>query len=147
MQEKQCFRCKQIKPLTEFHKSSDGKFGVHAHCRVCRAAYTRKYRSKPEVQERYREQNRERSRQRYWSDVEVARADWRQWHSTDKGQAKAKLGYAIIRGHVPRVSTLNCTHCDRPADEYHHHNGYDKEHWLDVIPLCCSCHGYVHRTV
>ena len=31
-----------------------------------------------------------------------------------------------------------------PAKHYHHYKGYDPEHWLDVEPLCLSCHQKEH---
>lgn len=59
-------------------------------------------------------------------------------------QAGSALNYAIRRGKLPKVSTLICTDCGSPACHYHHHLGYEKEHWLDVIPLCRGCHRRRH---
>ena len=28
----------------------------------------------------------------------------------------------------------------------HHHNGYEREHWLDVVWLCRACHNDTHRS-
>lgn len=63
-------------------------------------------------------------------------------HEHDRSAAGA--GQAVYRavraGKMPHASTLPCKECGNPAREYHHHNGYAREHWLDVIPLCIPCH-------
>ena len=48
-------------------------------------------------------------------------------------------------GKLPRASTLKCIKCNRPANQYHHHKGYAKEYWLDVVPMCQSCHSITQR--
>lgn len=58
-------------------------------------------------------------------------------------KAHSAVHNGVRDGKMPHASTLSCHHCGRPAVEYHHHLGYDREHWLDVIPLCKPCH---HKT-
>lgn len=43
-------------------------------------------------------------------------------------------------GKLPEASEVQCAFCGEPAQEWHHHKGYAREHWLDVIPLCIPCH-------
>ncbi|GAG26296.1 unnamed protein product, partial [marine sediment metagenome] len=26
------------------------------------------------------------------------------------------------------------------AEQYHHPNGYEPEHWFNIIPICIKCH-------
>lgn len=59
--------------------------------------------------------------------------------------ARAALRKAVLTGELPNIKTLVCVDCGAPAQEYHHHNGYEPEHWLDVIPLCHKCHRNRHR--
>lgn len=40
---KQCSVCKEVKPLSEFHKNKGGKFGVRSMCKVCIGKYHKKY--------------------------------------------------------------------------------------------------------
>lgn len=47
---------------------------------------------------------------------------------------------AITSGKLPRPDTLQCHYCPAQAKQYHHHKGYAKEHWLDVVPACIPCH-------
>ena len=35
MPEKQCSKCKEVKPVGEFYKTRDGKYGVAGHCKIC----------------------------------------------------------------------------------------------------------------
>lgn len=59
--------------------------------------------------------------------------------------AHSLVQYAVRQGKLPHPTTLTCAHCSNQAQEYHHHNGYEKEHLLDVEALCVSCHGKTRR--
>jgi hypothetical protein len=50
----------------------------------------------------------------------------------------------VTAGRMPPVHTLKCSNCGVKALVYHHHKGYEKEFWLDVIPLCGTCHKESH---
>lgn len=60
-------------------------------------------------------------------------------------QAHDAVAKAISAKKIPPAKNLNCAECDDSAKDYHHHNGYEKEHWLDVTPLCRSCHWGKHH--
>lgn len=64
---------------------------------------------------------------------------------TEEKRARRTVWYAVYSGKLPRVHTLQCSHCDNRAEHYHHHKGYAKEVRLDVIPLCAVCHARVHH--
>jgi hypothetical protein len=55
-------------------------------------------------------------------------------------RARAAVNQAVRRGKLPRVKTLQCVECGGQAEEYHHHISHKREHYLDVIPLCKTCH-------
>ena len=57
-----------------------------------------------------------------------------------KISARKAVWYAVKVGKLAHISTLKCFNCLSPATAYHHHKGYDKEHWLDVVPICRMCH-------
>lgn len=40
---KECAKCKQVKPLTEFNNNSASKDGKQRYCRVCNKGYGRNY--------------------------------------------------------------------------------------------------------
>ena len=48
---KQCFTCKETKPLTEFQKKANAKDGLHPNCKTCKQARERALRS-PEYSRR-----------------------------------------------------------------------------------------------
>src|SRR5262245_35019526 len=54
--------------------------------------------------------------------------------------AAAAIHQAIKAAKIPKAAALKCRCCSGQAAEYHHHNGYSEAHWLDVIPLCVTCH-------
>lgn len=58
--------------------------------------------------------------------------------------AKNAVNNAIYEGKMPRVSTRQCADCGKQAQHYHHES-YAPEHWLDVVPLCASCHKMRHQ--
>lgn len=63
---KSCTRCGVEKPLEEFHRNKDGKFGRMSLCKVCKAEY---YETNREQIRRYYEANREKildQRRRYY---------------------------------------------------------------------------------
>lgn len=61
-----------------------------------------------------------------------------------KVSAKGAVRNAVKTGLLLPVKECKCHHCGRPSKEYHHHLGYEREHWLSVIPLCFSCHRRAH---
>lgn len=55
-------------------------------------------------------------------------------------KANTVLNHAIRDGKIPNIKLFSCKICGNPAEQYHHHKGYDPKHYLDVIPLCRDCH-------
>ena len=43
MTEKQCSKCGEIKPFSEFHKDKKGTHGLRTWCKACEREYQRKY--------------------------------------------------------------------------------------------------------
>lgn len=109
------------------------------------------------ARERYQTDEEHRQRvlgwQREWraNNLESARqyerergqkADW----TTAQVRARTVVNRTVRRGLLPPAWSMVCDACDEAqAAHWHHHNGYDKEHRLDVIPLCLDCHGVEHR--
>jgi hypothetical protein len=59
-------------------------------------------------------------------------------------RARSAVANAIQASKIPPACMLTCADCGRPAQHYHHES-YDREHWLDVIPLCRKCHTARHN--
>jgi hypothetical protein len=58
-------------------------------------------------------------------------------------KARCKVNNAVASGKIPRAKDQACHQCGLPASQYHHHAGYEPDHWLDVIPVCFPCHRLV----
>lgn len=57
-----------------------------------------------------------------------------------KYRARSAVFLEVRMKRMPRAKDCRCQNCGMMAWGYHHHLGYDREHWLDVIPLCRRCH-------
>ena len=67
----------------------------------------------------------------------------RRYRDKQKIRARDAVSNAIKRGELPKVQTCQCVKCGEPATAYHHHKGYKKEHFLEVVPVCHECHQMV----
>jgi hypothetical protein len=54
--------------------------------------------------------------------------------------ANDAISNAMRSGQLPRPAGQPCVRCGGPALIYHHHLGYAREHWYDVVPMCPPCH-------
>ena len=61
-----------------------------------------------------------------------------------KMAAKAEVAKAVADGVLPRVGTHTCQHCKEVPAQHYHHESYAREDWLNVVPLCASCHRQHH---
>lgn len=61
-------------------------------------------------------------------------------------KAYAAVKAAIKAGKLKDPENCNCSMCSKHAVLYHHHS-YDKQYWLDVIPLCERCHHRGHHSL
>lgn len=112
---KRCNACQQVKEAAAFGLNRHAADGRNYTCRECRRA------QRGTKYHRYRPADLDRQR------------------------ARGAVSDAVRRGKMPAASTLPCAQCGGPASHYHHHNGYDKGHRLDVVPLCPACHGAADR--
>ena len=64
----------------------------------------------------------------------------RRYKDKQKIQARDAVSNAIKRGALPKAQDCPCGYCGHSTTAYHHHKGYRKEHFLDVVPVCDACH-------
>lgn len=150
---KVCWTCRQAIPAGGFSRSKRSKDGLQTQCKQCFAEYQRNWLAKVGAKERrvllmaqwfdkhpgYKKEHRAKN---------VARdRERRQIHRANNPEVY-KARYCIFRlvksGKIPRAKELTCVTCGKPARHYHHHRGYAREHWEDVIPVCVSCHRKHH---
>ena len=164
-----CTDCKQIKPLDSFHKLSTRKDGHRSICKQCRSIKSRSEKNKALGRKRnrkYRHTEKGKGNRREYQIEYRTHGDGRaanmRYQQSEKGKIthrnsvyadrarnpiKAKVrgtvGVAVYRGKIPSAKYLKCAKCGDDARHYHHHNGYDREFWLDVIPVCIPCHNSI----
>lgn len=126
---KQCFKCKKVKPLSEFYKHPQMKDGHVNKCKSCNRKDVRENRKKNV--DYYREYDRKRgSRQT---------AEYRERYQGQhpaKYKARNMVGNAVRDGKLVKAS--ECESCGEKTRLHGHHDDYSKP--LDVRWLCAPCH-------
>lgn len=137
--QKACFKCKVIKPLSEFYKHSQMADGHLNKCKDCAKNDARTYRA--QNLDKVRQYDRERGKrpERIKAGVEITRI----WRAEDKRRQKAHnmVSNAVKTGKLVRQP---CFRCGNPKTVAHHED-YDKP--LDVMWLCQVCHTQRHKEI
>ena len=55
-----------------------------------------------------------------------------------KKKAREAVNYRVVKGEMDRIG--ECQVCGKQATMYHHVDGYEKDSWLIVVPLCNRHH-------
>lgn len=165
---KRCTKCQELKPLSEFYKDTKARDGLAYRCKICTKKKVRDYNQdhRDEIAQRKAQRyqvNRETVRQQhakyYQANREEVIKKSKIYATTPEGKegkkkyvqkyraandtkvkAHRKVNHAIEKGKLPKASTQKCARCGDQAREYHHHKGYEPEHWLDIEPVCARCH-------
>jgi len=76
--------------------------------------------------------------------IQTRQRKWLRANEPDKVNAWMAVRWAQILGLL--TCPPECERCGSPKRLHaHHHNGYDRDHWLDVQWLCSPCHRTIHR--
>lgn len=109
-------------------------------------------------QKAYKHTAKYKKQAKQYRQTEQGKAVQKRFVQSDKGKACTRRKYlrnkyrykayaaiqkAIKEGRLKPVSAHQCVVCRKQAEFYHHHS-YEKPFWLDVIPLCRSCHTLIH---
>ena len=148
---KVCNKCGIEKPMSEFRRNSNGRGigGRRAQCKDCQRVYHREYNNSFAGQirsEKYRKTAKAHKTWRRNNKTKAGRAAQKRYCKANPKKRKAKdaVNSAIKAGKLPPVSTDYCTRCGAQAEHYHHWS-YEPQYWLDVIPVCQSCHVTIHK--
>lgn len=142
---KQCSGCNEWKDESEFYKNKSNRDGLTYKCANCMREATKKWASTPigkKIKHAYNNSEKAKVIKRNWAQTKAGQ-DCRKRNQDKfpkKRKARRAINNAVRDGRFPHVSTQLCNVCGQQAQEYHHHNGYEKDNWFDVIPLCRSCH-------
>ena len=163
---KTCFKCNQVKYLSEFYKCSTNRDGYQNKCKECERIYRQK--NKKHIQnysKQYYLKNRKRINFRIkkykQKNIEWLREYHRKYTKTPQGKsvrdkasknyyekypdrymAKNLLNNAIKSGKVKKP--IHCSVCKQEFHTLHgHHKDYDEP--LNVVWVCVKCHTNLHR--
>lgn len=124
--DKQCFKCRETKPLSEFYKHAMMADGHLNKCKTCTKRDTAERVSKLSTNPIWVEQERDRCRLK-----------------SERARANGIIYKTDPRNGAIRVATI-CERCGAAPKQLHkHHPDYSKP--LDIIWLCSKCHGLAHR--
>ena len=134
---KKCFKCKTVKPLSEFYKHNEMADGHLNKCKSCTKKDVGEHREKNIEKIRAYDRDRGKNKNRIEAQVQITKA----WREEDKRRAKAHsaVARAIRRGELVRQPCESCSHTTSVA----HHDDYDKP--LAVRWLCQACHKHHHK--
>lgn len=166
---KRCSKCKQGKPISEFHKNRTTKDGLQAYCKSCQISDVNKYQKTEKgktTRKLYSQSKEGKARYKRYRQSENGDSMRKKYAQSERGKtvqkrgdkhfnichpnhrkAKNAVNHAVKAGRLPRPDTLICHYCPKPAQQYHHWHGYEKEHWLDVVPVCIQCHNNCERRI
>ena len=134
---KECFKCKTVKPLSDFYKHSKMADGHVNKCKECNKNDVTEHRNKN--LEKIREYDRARGKEskRIKATTEITRA----WRAEDsrRNVAHSLVAKAIRNGTLVRQPCVRCAEAKSLA----HHEDYD--HPLVVMWLCQACHKQRHK--
>jgi hypothetical protein len=135
---KECFKCKTIKPLTEFYKHKEMADGHLNKCKECTKNDANKHRQ--ENLEKVRAYDRERSKLPHR--IKLHKEVTSRWKANYPERIKAQrlLSYAVKIG---AVMPHPCWVCGEKAEA--HHPDYSAP--LDVVWLCHIHHSQTHALV
>ena len=137
--EKNCFKCKTIKPLNEFYKHNAMSDGHLNKCKECTKNDVLSHRNKNIEKIRAYDRARAKEPHRTKLALEVNRA----WRAEDTRRSKAhkSVAKAIKQGLLVSSPCIRCGEKKSVA----HHEDYDQP--LDVVWLCQPCHKQRHKEI
>lgn len=148
VQTKRCTKCGDTKPAKFFSHDPRHTDGLQSQCTACRSKRFCRWIKTTHGRKIHRANCARWARTPKGKNC--SRAKTRRYNAkirhTNMLKARGAVNYAVKAGKIPRGRGQPCKECGKPASGYHHHLGYDPEHWLHVIPLCSPCHKVADAT-
>ena len=150
--EKQCFKCGEVKPLSDFYRHPMMKDGHVNKCKECNKKDVREnYKLKIDHYKEYESNramlpHRVEARRKYIQTESGKNAELKskrkyKKNNPIKDKAKVTLNNAVRDGRLMKPET--CSECGSGGRIHGHHCDYSKP--LDVIWLCPTCHVKWHK--
>ena len=145
---KRCCTCKEVKSVSEFSKYRSRADGLQAQCKECASVYMKTYNKTYHQSEKwqvateqYEKSDKGKAAREHYRQSGKRRTTEKNRHKQNPENRKARTAvrYAVVTGRLSPANIFKCL-CGKQAIEYHHHKGYARKHWFNVIPICRSCH-------
>jgi len=150
---KKCFKCGELKPLSDFYKHPGMSDGRVNKCKECNKKDVRENRAdKVEYyrtydQKRFQEDSQVSARHRRYQQTDSGKESMRKsalkWQdaNSSKRAANVILGNAVRNGKIEKPDT--CSECGDGGRIHGHHEDY--AYPMSVRWLCPACHVAWHR--
>ena len=138
MEEKKCFKCDEIKPLSEFYKNKGMSDGHVNKCKTCNRKDVRDHRDVNLDRIREYDRTRNTTPERKKMFIEKTKRMRREKKGLQKSHNAVTR--AIKKGTLVRPSI--CSRCPATENIQAHHDDHEKP--LDVMWLCPICHAQRH---
>lgn len=140
MKKKKCFKCKEVKPISEYYVHKQMGDGYLGKCKKCTKNDATSHRWNNIEKIRKYDRGRGKLPHRIMLNVENTKL-WRK-KFPKKYAAYGLLSNALRKGKVKKPN--QCTKCKKENARLEaHHDDYNKP--LDVVWLCVPCHRHLHR--
>jgi len=141
MSNKPCKWCHQTKPLDEFPKHSQMTDGHINRCKSCCNEWSNKYRQRPDVKEKRKEEKQYLDNKKRYKQSEKGRAAAKKYkRDSVRESAKNAVAYAVRQGYLKKQPCFVCG--DKGLA---HHASYADDMKLMVTWLCVHHHNQLHN--
>ena len=140
MKTKQCFKCEEIKDVTEFYKHKAMGDGYLGKCKACTKKDVREREDVLKKDPAWVEKEQTRHREKYH------RLDYLEKHKPTYEMKKAAMSKYIDKYPEKRLAKNASGTITKKGLEIHHWS-YNKDHWKDVIYLTPKEHAKAHRFI
>ena len=137
---KKCFKCRALKPITEFYKHKAMADGHLNKCKSCTKQDVIKHRAENDSVREYDRRRYQRPERKAYQQSNVKR--WRA-ENPEKYKAQTAVGNAVRDGRLVKGDV--CERCGAEDHIHAHHSDYSKP--LEVEWLCARCHHVGHSEV
>jgi len=138
MASKQCFKCGEVKDLSEYYKHKQMGDGHLNKCKTCTQKDTKERADKLLQNPDWVEAEQQRHREKYY------RLGYKEKHKPTTQQKKEAMGRYLEKYPERKLATTAAQRIPN-ANGHNHHWSYKKEHWKDVIDISSKNHAKAHR--